>query len=216
VSELRYTLLSDGSSDRALIPILTWLLQTQGVVRAIQSEWAELRRLRRPPTELAARIEKSLELYPCDLLFVHRDAEALEHRARREQIRQGVDEAAARLHAVPPTVCVVPVRMQEAWFLFNEQAIRRAAGNPYGRQPLQLPRLPQIEELPDPKVILFNLLREASGLTGRRQKKMQVSARVHRIAELTDDFSPLRTLPAFVCLEDEVAQAVEKNGWTGQ
>ena len=216
MSELRYTLLSDGSSDRALIPILTWLLQTQGVVRAIQSEWAELRRLRRPPTELAARIEKSLELYPCDLLFVHRDAEALEHRTRREQIRQGVDEAAARLHTVPPTVCVVPVRMQEAWFLFNEQAIRRAAGNPYGRQPLQLPRLPQIEELPDPKVILFNVLREASGLTGRRQKKMHVSARVHRIAELTDDFSPLRTLPAFVCLEDEVAQAVEKNGRTGQ
>ena len=28
---LRYTLLADGSSDQALVPILTWLLRAQGV-----------------------------------------------------------------------------------------------------------------------------------------------------------------------------------------
>ena len=27
MQELRYTLLADGSSDRALLPILTWLLR---------------------------------------------------------------------------------------------------------------------------------------------------------------------------------------------
>jgi hypothetical protein len=106
--------------------------------------------------------------------------------------------------------------MQEAWFLFNEQAIRSAAGNPQGRQSLHLPRLLHLEELPDPKAVLFGLLREASGLTGRRQKKMQVSACVHRIAELTDDSSPLHALPAFVSLENEIAQAVRDNGWLGE
>ena len=42
---LRYTLLSDGSSDQALVPILTWLLRAQGIHGAIQPEWADLRRL---------------------------------------------------------------------------------------------------------------------------------------------------------------------------
>ena len=51
---LRYTLLSDGSSDQALMPILTWLLREQGVYGAIQPEWADLRRLPRPPSALFA------------------------------------------------------------------------------------------------------------------------------------------------------------------
>jgi hypothetical protein len=38
--ELRYTLLSDGPSDRALLRILTWLLRTHGVEMAIQPDWA--------------------------------------------------------------------------------------------------------------------------------------------------------------------------------
>jgi len=68
MSNLRYTLLADGSSDRALIPILTWLLREQEVVLAIQSEWADMARLRRPPRGLEERIEAALMLYPCDLL----------------------------------------------------------------------------------------------------------------------------------------------------
>lgn len=35
MNELRYTLLSDGPSDRALLPILTWLLRQNGVTGAI-------------------------------------------------------------------------------------------------------------------------------------------------------------------------------------
>ena len=61
---LRYTLLSDGSSDQALMPILTWLLRAQGIHGAIQPEWADLRRLPRPPRTLSERISFSLDLYP--------------------------------------------------------------------------------------------------------------------------------------------------------
>ena len=73
--ELRFTLMADGSSDMALLPILVWLLRRHFGSIPIQPEFADLRRLQNPPNELFERIAKSIELYPCDLLFVHRDAE---------------------------------------------------------------------------------------------------------------------------------------------
>jgi hypothetical protein len=118
---LTYTLLSDGSSDRALLPVLQWLLRA-GSGRDFQSQWADLRRLRRPPKTLPERIQAALDLYPCDLLFVHRDAESEGWERRVEEIRQHL-----RVPADQTVVCVVPVRMQEAWFLFDERAIRLAA-----------------------------------------------------------------------------------------
>jgi hypothetical protein len=45
MKEIRYTLITDGSSDRALISILTWLLIELGVNIPIQSAWADLARL---------------------------------------------------------------------------------------------------------------------------------------------------------------------------
>ncbi len=46
MKELCYTLLTDGSSDIVLIPILTWTLIENGVKCAIhiQSEWADVRK----------------------------------------------------------------------------------------------------------------------------------------------------------------------------
>src|SRR5947207_5493239 len=142
MSDLRYTLLTDGSSDRSLIPLLTWLLRANGVSQAIQSEWADLRHLRVKPRGLAARITLSLKLYPCELLFVHRDAETELRENRVVEIRRAVDDAAnVGLVPLPPAVCVIPVRMQEAWLLFDAAAIRRAAGNPNGQENLILPPL---------------------------------------------------------------------------
>jgi hypothetical protein len=94
--------------------------------------------------------------------------------------------------------------MIEAWLLFDETAIRRAAGNPNGTMPLGLPRLAKTEQIPDPKAILFKAIREASGLSGRRLKKLKVSVCRTRLAELICDFSPLRQLPAFARLESDL------------
>ena len=213
MKELCYTLLSDGSSDKALMPILTWLLRTHQVECAIQSTWADLRRLPKPPKTLLPRIISSLELYPCDLLFVHRDAEKEPREKRVVEIQEAVEKAVKKSVAVPPAVCVIPVCMQEAWLLFDEAALRKAAGNPRGRQPLQLPDIAKLEQLPDPKKILHKLLCEASGLTGRRLKQFSVNERVHRVAELIDDFSPLTALPAFQALEAEIIQVIQVQGW---
>ena len=211
MKELRYTLLSDGSSDKALLPLLTWLLQEHLVECAIQSAWADLRRLPKPPTKLLPRIINSLELYPCDLLFVHRDAERETREKRVAEIQAAMKQAGES--AFVPAVCVVPVRMQEAWLLFDEIAIRKASGNPNGKQLLQLPAINRIELLPDPKNILHDLLRQASGLTGRRLKDFPVRERAQRVAELIDNFSPLRALPAFIALEAEIETVAQVQGW---
>lgn len=215
MKELSYTLVSDGSSDRALLPLLTWLLrQHLPADWAIQSAWADLHRLPRPRPGMAGRIQDAVEFYPCDLLFVHRDAEG-ESRAKR------VEEIRGALPNLPedfPTenlavVCVIPVHMQEAWLLFDEPALRRAAGNPNGRDSLTIPALRAVEKLADPKAILHQLLKEARGLKGRRRARFSPHPCTHRIAEFVADFSPLRQLWAFRALEKELEQPLEERGW---
>jgi hypothetical protein len=200
---MRFTLLTDGSSDQALLPILDWLLR-QRTEAPFQPAWADLRRIPAAPKALAERIAVALDFYPCDLLFVHRDAEREPPSQRAQEIR----EALSYVPACPPVVCVIPIRMQEAWLLFDEGALRKAAGRPNGRNALALPKLTSIEQDPDPKARLHALLREASGLFGRHAKRFRPEIQVHRLAELIDDFSPLLGLSAFQVLDAELRAAL--------
>lgn len=211
---LRYTLLSDGSSDDALLPILSWLLSLHKVTCPLRPQWADLRRLSPPPKTFRLRIQRSLDLYPCDLLFVHRDAEREPYATRRREIQAALEEA-ARTSALPPAVCVIPVRMLEAWLLFDERALRRAAGNPNGKRPLELPPLSRLELLPDPKRNLYELLREASGQAGRRRARLSVRDCAKQVPRSIEDFFPLRGLPAFRELEAQIEETVSRQGWTG-
>ena len=112
MSDLTFTLLGEGSSDRALIPILNWTLRQVIVNRAIQALWADLWRLPEKPRALADKIERSVELYPCDLLFVHRDGDDEALQVRVEEINRAAE--VVRAHGVTlPIVCVVPIRTQE-------------------------------------------------------------------------------------------------------
>lgn len=207
--ELRYALLSDGGADRALLRILTWVLREHLPDCAIQPEWADLRRLPVPLGNLNERIDQALLFYPCDLLFVHRDAETRSREERVEEIRS----AHARCGRPDfPAVCVVPVRMTEAWLLFDESAIRRAAGNPNGRVPLRLPG-GSPETVPDPKDLLHTLLIEASELTGRRRRRFRPSACSWLVAQYIRDFRPLRGLAAFDAMEAELCETIRQNGW---
>lgn len=202
---MTYTLVSDGSSDRALLPILTWSLRQQGFTNPISPQWADLRNLRDPPSELRRRIEASVELYPCDLLFIHRDAENRPSTERATEIAEATEQLDV------PFVGIVPVRMMEAWLLTDEAAIRIAAGNPNGTNYLNLPPVQNLEDLPDPKATLHELLLDASGLTGRRRQRLNVGRILHRITELTDDFSLLGALPAFVRFSGQLRQTLIEN-----
>lgn len=211
---LRYTFLTDGPSDRALMPILTWLLREHGVKFAIQPEWADLGRLRvRKKLSLVERMRLAIDYYPCDLIFIHRDAEREPPKKRYDEIARAIGELRHDYGVATPAVCVVPVRMQEAWLLFDLEAIRWAAGNSTGRQALVLPPLKDIEAIPNPKKVLHDLLREASGLSGRRLDRFDAGERAVRVTSLISDFSPLRALPAFTALETDVASLVLQRGW---
>lgn len=211
MKELRYTFLTDGVSDQALMPILTWTLRQQGVRVAIQAEWADLRRLPPAKRSLTDKIALSINYYPCDLLFVHRDAEREAREVRVTEIGQAVSKLAQPNFM--PIICVVPVRMQEAWLLVDEPAIRLAAGNPNGQEPITLPAVATLENQPDPKAVLHTVLRQASGLSGRRLKKFSASKAARHVAEFIDDFSPLRRLPAFTAFETEVKTVLELKRW---
>lgn len=199
--EITYTLLSDGSSDRALMPILTWALHQKLPGCGVIPRWADLRTLHRPPKCLRERIKTAVELYPCDILFIHRDSESAPRCRRIAEIERALQAAAIPTAQRPCPV--VPVRMQEAWLLFCESAIRWASGNPNGRMALQVSQ--NYETIPHPKRELHRLLKEASGLRGRRLKALNVQELVHRVAQLIDDFSPLRGLSAFQALEQDIA-----------
>ncbi len=201
---LLFTLLSEGASDQALIPVLAWALR-QHSSRPFQPQWADLGRLPRPPSrKVAESIPIALKLYPCDLLFVHRDGDNEGRGKRVAEITEALRENALD----QPTVCVVPVRTLEAWFLFNEDAIRRAAGNPNGSMKLEIPRWPEIERIRKPKERLRQLIKQATGLSARRRRGIRWGQAIHHIAELISDFSPLRRLPAFEAFEADLKQTL--------
>jgi hypothetical protein len=204
---MRYTLLSDGSSDRALVPILDWTIRRWSR-EPFTPQWADLACLRQPPTKLVDRIKVAVEYYPCDLLFVHRDAEKIDLKRRIVEIRRAMSDGSR-----PPAICVVPVRMLEAWLLIEEGAIRWASGNVQGQMDLALPRLGRIEALSDPKTTLDVALRTASGLRGRHLRKLNVRARVVDVASGIQDFTPLLELPAFRVFEEDLRNVFRREGW---
>lgn len=197
------TLLADGSSDAVLIPLLRWLMGEHG----LEPERFSMANLgfTRVRNQLAERAQRAVELYPCQVLFVHRDAERDSWESRRAEVRDAL--AQFRLDHV----AVVPVRMTEAWFLFDESAIRKVAGNPRGTTPLSLPALDRVESIPDPKGSLLSALRHASGLKGRRLAQFRERERLQQLTLEIATYSPLRVLPAFQELEKEIAHFAK--GW---
>lgn len=204
-----YVLITDGPSDVLLLSVLNWLLRQYGC--DAHGDWFDPRAYPAPPRTLANRICQGCEAFPSDVVFVHRDAERQPPARRREEIRVAIEEA-----AVSDTyVCVVPVRMTEAWFLFDEAAIRRAAGVPSGRVPLELPPVRRLEQVTDPKAVLHQALRVACELSGRRLKRFRLMPAKHRLSEALADFSPLRVLPAFQQLEADIVQFLNRVGGAG-
>jgi hypothetical protein len=199
---LAFTLAGDGATDRSLRTVLEWvlgqlpLLRNHGFVVQVAA----------PGTNLRERLTRALRDYPCDVLFVHRDAEKEPREKRLEEIRRAVSEAGV-LACVP----VVPVRMTEAWLLIDEEAIRRAAGNPNGEVLLSLPKVASLESVPDPKKLLRECLIRASEKTGRRLQQFErdLGERAERVAELITDFSPLRQLPAFKSFENDAREILK-------
>jgi hypothetical protein len=198
------TLVTDGSSDKLLAPLIELLFSAHTEL-PYQVNCAE----GLPPLSsgLKARMNSALELFPCDFLFVHRDAEGVEATVRQQEIETSWPDS----QQTAVLICVVPVRMTEAWLVANEKPIRLAVGNPNGTESLGLPAVKDVESLPDPKKILFEALKAASGLNASRKRRFNPHKFRHRVSELTDDLEPLRKLSSFRHLEAQVQKYLAKS-----
>jgi hypothetical protein len=193
---VHYVLVGDGATDRALLPAVSWALRHVHPGGTFGAP-TFLARQARPVSEL---VERAREYQPT-LVFVHRDAEGVPRELRLREI-----PSEARI------VPVVPVRMTEAWLLIDEQAIRTAAGNPNGTEPLTLPPLRRLESIPDPKETLRSLLVAASGLGPRRRKRFDRAEAVQRLAEIIENYAALLALDAFRAFHADLVSALAAAG----
>lgn len=195
--QLTATLIGDGRSDRALIPLIQLVLDDLSPIPYSIQFADDL-----DENKLDQRILRAVELYPCDVLFIHRDSENQSYRLRETEI----ERAANAIKKTQSIIKVIPVRMTESWLLPHEHAIRRAASNPHGKVLLALPPNKKIENLVDPKEALFQAIRIASELPTQRRNKLNVHHARHRVSELLteDDLTNLRQLPSFQHFELQV------------
>lgn len=198
----RYTLIADGTSDEVLIPILDWLIRQH--LPDVRSVPAFARDFGKVGSDLGSRVQAALSYFPCDLLFIHRDAEAMSRAQRKGEI-----DAVMRTSHVP-FVPLIPMRMTEAWLLADEDAIRFAAGNASGRDRLNLPSRQRWETLPDPKATLIDALKRASGKSGRALDKFKPEKARHLITPRSASFESLRGLSAFDALEADLINQLER------
>lgn len=206
----RFTLVADGTSDEFLLPIIHWVLVCAGV--QANAQFADPRKLPKN-LPLAERLVHAVDRFPCEVLFVHRDAESQSAEARLIEIRRAFVEAGSSGFKLP-AIALIPVRMSEAWLCLHESAIRKAAGNPAGTIRLPLPKPAHVESEPDPKARLHEALRIASERTSRRLKTFSTHQAVHEVARNITDFSLLRVLPSFQAFESAVRSAAAA-GWRG-
>lgn len=202
MKELFVTLAGEGPTDELLLVHLTWLLERH------TSYALQLRFIAGGGRTLPERIADAIVRYPCNLLCIHRDADAAGYDARTSKIHTAVAVAGLDTETLP--VAVVPVRTMEAWLLFDEAALRFAAGNPKGRTALPLPQLHEVEALADPKQLLHATLRLAAG---KRLLRQSAADRLQSITRQIRTFAPLLCLPAFRRLDHDIADIVARHHW---
>lgn len=202
---VQYTLVADGPSDRALTHVIDWTIREAAGEEDCEVAPRFAERESRPG-DLADRIRRALKAFPCDVLFVHRDAERMSRDVRCAEVYRAAEAAGAS-----SPVAVVPVRMMETWLLVDPKAVALAADRS-DVSDVALPGLSCLEGLPDPKAALHQALRHASGKSGRHQRRFarDIRVRVQRVAEYIESFAPLRALPAFREFEAETVSAVRR------
>ncbi len=197
---LFWVLCAEGSTDAMLVPIVRWALaQRLGRLAPADGE------LSTAGGSLAGSIAVALRDYEgVDLLVVHRDADQPDHTARAAEIEAALAASTAAGAVLPAHLIVVPAVESEAWLLFDEAAIRRAAANPRGKARLGLPPRHH-DRIADPKSVLNAALDAASEYTGRKLRNFQRDRRPVDVANEITDFTPLRQFDAFCAFEADVA-----------
>ena len=192
-------LIADGTSDRALIPLLKLLLKEHLLL-----PFEELQLIKGEQNDLASKVRYALDKFSLDILFIHRDTENKPWEDREAEIRRAVPDD--RLDLV---VFVIPVKMTEAWLLTDAAAIRRAVGNSNSKVDLELPTIKKIESC-SAKEVLFKALINAKEHGAQRRRTFKPDQYRYRVAELTSDLKSLRQIQSFKRLEDSLILCLTK------
>jgi hypothetical protein len=168
--KVEFAFICEGTSDHALLGHLERLCIEAGFDEAA-GFIPEFERLPKIGKTVEARLKALVKLAPnIGVVFIHRDADAVNPELRYDEIAEG-----ARNAGVSTWVGVVPVRELESWLLVDEYGIRFAAENPKGRVPLGLPNIGHVEAVARPKEMLFEVMMRASELAGRKREKLEKS-----------------------------------------
>ena len=189
--QLAWSVVADGGTDSLLVPIIQWAVHR--IDPGVEILEPEFRKRIGSVADFLTTYETGAML-----IFVHRDSENLGLDERRREF-----ETLDRQDFVP----VVPVRMSESWILFDGPAIAKAAGSPASQVPV--PRVAEIENIPDPKYRLDELLFQAAGApAGRKGRvfKSSIARRRVSVAEYITDYSPLENVPAFRSFQEVLAE----------
>ena len=199
----RYTLSSEGSTDQMLMPVINWVVE-QNSELPYSGVWANPSVFDDKSKDCKTRILQAVNYYPSELIVVHRDVDGATYDVRVKEIRDAAAEAGVVAQVIP----IVPERMTEAWFLFDEPAIRLAAGSPGGTAVLSLPNHAAAQRRADPKEILDRAILDASGASGRKLASLrrEIVDRRQLVSERIMDFSPLRNHASFRAFEGEMRE----------
>jgi len=142
-------------------------------------------------------------------LLVHADADhATRDRALNERYLPGF----RRVQASPQGACstlvpLIPIHMVEAWMLADMDALRDVIGTTADAQQLGLPpTIHQIEDNPDPKALLHQVIRNASAGQTRR-RRVKASEVVEPLAQRVR-LDRLGTLAAYQQFRGDLLQAL--------
>lgn len=190
---IRTGLITDGSSDRALIPLITLLLKEH-----LQLPYDSIEHITCDTNVLSEKVSEVADTYSLDILFIHRDAENTEWTNRISEITNATPS-----NLMGKVIAVIPVKMTESWLLTDAKVIRNAVGNPTSTTNLEIPVASKLETCAA-KTVLLNALTAASDLGTQRRRKFKPEKFRHRVAELTTDLGLLRNIPSFKRLEDDL------------
>ena len=192
-------IITDGTSDRALIPLLQLLLNEH-----LKLPFEEPQFVHSTSNILSEKIADAIQKFEVDILFIHRDAENENWEKRKKEIVDAIP-AGLTISVIP----VIPIKMTEAWLLTDPVAIRMAVGNQHSNQKITLPKITQIENC-DAKQVLLTALTEAKELSTQRRRKFRPEQFRHRVAELTSNLQLIRQIPSFHRLEQCLAPILLK------
>lgn len=199
--DIKFSLVCEGTSDSSMVDHIKTLLVECGASSA-SGECPDLSRLPKPPgNTIKEKVDAVLKLESrLDIIFVHRDADAVGVTSRQNEIISQTSHVNNVL-----IVPVVPNKMTEAWLLLDKDKIITASGNRKYRGSIVFPTFRNVEDINDPKDELFKILRELSGLSGRKLDKFNSSgikrARRYLLQNLDVNGDVSRT-PSYECFKE--------------